>query len=242
MKVTLDDVKVMEEQSLSKETVDFSKRSLLRGARDCNFKDCELVLDPKGMPAAPYSHARFSFLRCTFERCTFVAKGPVRGLDMNREVKLLGCTFKGGPYIETKFGPDYLELRHLTSEEPTVLACDFREADLHDVRFYRTSPSDIALPRWPHISVVARDGDVLYTPPSARRPAYTTLVDQVEDHEWPSDAMRRSVFSVVAFVGVRENEATVQTVHAEDITKNRDFSTEALRAALEEFGHPAIRF
>lgn len=242
MKVTLDDLKSLGGETRSGQTVEFSKRAMARSAKDCRFIDCEIVLDPKGMPAARFSHQRFSFLRCIFDGCTFIAKGPVRGLELGRQSQLLRCVFKGGPYIEARFGVGPLEVKYVPPDLQTVVACDFREADLRDVRFFRTDIGQVQLPKWPHISIVARDGESIYTPASTRRPALTVLVDQVEDYAWDSDSTRRAIKVLVSHVGVREDEATLQVCHIEDIVRPWGLSPDAVRVALERFGHPAIRF
>lgn len=242
MTLNIDDLKSLDGQTLKGHTVEFSKRTLTRSAKDCRFQDCEIVLDPKGMPAARFSNERFSFLRCVFEGCTFVAKGPVRGLEMGRQSQLVRCTFKGGPYIEAQFGVGPLELKYVPSDFVPVISCDFREADLRDVRFFRTVLSDVQLLKWPYIAVVAKEDEQVYTTPSSTRPALTVLVDEVEKFAWESEALGRAMVTLVSFVGVRENEISIQVCHVDDLAKSRGLSPEAIRSALEKFGHPAIRF
>ena len=242
MTLNIDDLKSLDGRTLTGQTVEFSKRTLVRSAKDCRFQDCEIVLDPKGMPAARFSNSRFSFLRCVFEGCTLVAKGPVRGLELGRQSQLLRCTFKGGPYIEAQFGVGPVEVKYVPSDFVPVIACDFREADLRDARFFRTDLSQVQLPKWPHIVVVAKDGDLIYTKSSPHRPALTVLVEQVESYAWESDEACRSVRALVSHVGVRDDEATVQVCHIDDVVKSRGLSSEQVRVALEKFGHPAIRF
>jgi hypothetical protein len=235
------DPTVLRGARLRSESLEFSKRTWMNAADDCSFIDCEVALIPRGLPAFR-GGARFSFWEVSLTGCTVTAAGRVHALDLDGGVHLKHCRFLGGPYTEPKFGPSPIAEFKGDGSDSSVEDCDFTQADLRDARFYRTPIEELRLPGWPYITVVAREGDLIYAPPSKTRPALTELVDLVAAHPWEDRKMAIAVDSLVFGVGVRDNEATVQVCHAEDVVKRGAYTPERLRAALGRFAHPAIRY
>jgi hypothetical protein len=225
------------------EVVEFSKSTVRNGAHGCQFTDCRILLDGKGVPAG-LGAVRFGFSLSSFERCSVEARTVVRRLDFTGRVRFNDCTFVGGPFIEPVFGVDPHSDDPI-DPEPPVLNCDFLQADLRDARFHGTDVRDVKLRGWPYITAVARDGTSEYAPPSRRRPALGLLVDEVEDFDWGDPALARSVRLLVFSVGLRRHQASIQVCHAGDLlayARASEDSEGALKTALERFGHPAIRF
>jgi hypothetical protein len=224
------------------ETVEFSKVTRINAAQDCRFTDCEIVIDQKGMPSGDLLARRFWFRHCDFERCTFIVRGLLRRLELCHYVSLVGCTLKGGPLIEPTIGVATVFADSVPEDVRPVTDCDFTQADLRDALFHRVDASEVRLAGWPWISVLAQEGDVVFAPPSEHRPALTLLLDQVSDFDWGSDDTRISMRSLVIGVGVRFNERQIQVCHAETVAQRARATVEQVRAALDRFGHPAIRY
>lgn len=236
------DFQAIRGQHLAGRRVEFSRRTLLHGAADgSTFTDCEIVLDPKGMPAFR-GGARVWFADVSFSGCAITATSKVHDLNLDGQVRLERCRFVGGPFTEPKFGLGPREKLPDCGPESMVMQCDFSQADLRDARFYQTRIEELRLSGWPYITVLARDGDVIYAPESRTRPALTELVDAVAAFEWGDRAMWRAIDSLVFAVGGRPDEATVQVCHVDDVVKRGAGSAERLRVALDRFAHPAIRY
>jgi hypothetical protein len=225
------------------ERIEFSRRTRYNLARECSFTDCEIVLDPKGMPAARFSHARVHFFRTRFEGCTITAVGGVRGLDLYSGVQVDRCRFVGGPYIEPHFG------RNPYSEQDAsrIVDSDFSQADLRDARFKDTLIEELKLPGWPHITVVARDGAEIYAMPNPAQPARSELHRQVVAFDWQNKEVGMAMWVLVAGVGIALGETgrggfSVQIQHVDDIVGRHRVSPELLKSELDRFSHPAIRY
>jgi hypothetical protein len=226
---------------LRNESVEFSQRTWMNGAHDCSFIDCEIALIPKGLPAFR-GGTRYSLGRLELTGCAVNAIGRVHQLDLDSGVHLKHCRFLGGPYTEPKFGPSPIAEFKGDGSDSSVEDCDFTQADLRDARFYRTPIEELRLPGWPYITVVAREGDVIYAPPSKARPALTELVDLVAAYPWENRKMAIAMDALVFAAGIRDNEASVKVSHAEDVVKRGAGSLERLRSALDRFAHPAVRY
>lgn len=232
------DYAALEGVTLQGQLVEFSKRSLVNRAYGSTFTACQIVLEPKGMP--PFrGGARVLFAQDTMERCTIVAKGRVHDFDVTETTQLKACKFIGGPFTEPKFGSGTLSV---SRDVELLEECDFTECDLRDARFYRTSIEQLALPGWPFITVVAQDGEALYSGPSDIRPAYTLLDDAVSIFQWDDRDMARSMEILVFAVGVGKNCPSVKVCHADDVVRRGAGSLDRLKAALDQFAHPAIRY
>lgn len=224
------------------ETLQLTKQTRINGIARCHFFDCEIILDPKGMPAIGRSGERFWFANCRFEHCVFDAAGKFKSFNLAHQNRMLNCTIRGGPLFEAKFGLSQLFSDTAPADYRPLQDCDFTGADLRDAMFYRTEWEDLRMPGWPHISVLSRDGGGCYSTPSLRMPARTVLDDQVKDFQWQSDAMRRSMTALVFGVGLRPHERQIQVCHAEDVARRGESTIEAVRSALDRFAHPAIRY
>lgn len=236
------DFKAVRGQHLTGQLVEFSKRTLLNGAADgSTFTDCEIVIDPKGMPAFR-GGARVWFADVNFTDCAIKATARVHSLNLDGRVRLTRCQFIGGPFTEPKFGLGERRMRPEDGDNRMVVQCDFTQADLRDARFYQTRIEDLTLPGWPYITVVAREGDVIYASESKTRPALTELVDAVAAFDWGDRSMALAIDSLVFGVGTKNTQAAVQICHVDDVVKRGAGSPERLRAALDRFAHPAIRY
>ena len=234
----LEDFKLIEGKNINGELVELSKKSLANGIYESTLTDCEIVLDPRGVPASRFG-SRFYMQKDVLERCVIRAKGSVNAFNVAESVFLKHCKFVGGPFKEAVFGSGTLS----SSKDVELLeGCDFTECDLRDARFYRTSIQQVMLPRWPHITVVARDGDQFYTPPSEIRPAFSRLHDEVSAFDWADPDMARSLAIMVYAVGERPHTPTIEVCHAEDVIRRGGGTVELLRAELDRFAHPAIRY
>jgi hypothetical protein len=232
---------VLRGEHLRGRSVEFSKRTQLNAAADTSLVECEISLIPKGLPAFR-GGARFWFARVDVNGCAVNAQGRVHQLDLDSGVHLKHCRFLGGPYTEPKFGPSPIAEFKGDGSDSSVEDCDFTQADLRDARFYRTPIEELRLPGWPYITVVAREGDVIYAPPSKARPALTELVDLVAAYPWENRKMAIAMDALVFAAGIRDNEASVKVSHAEDVVKRGAGSLERLRSALDRFSHPAVRY
>lgn len=222
--------------------VEFSKRTGLHGAADGSmFIECDVLIEPKGMPSFR-GGSRVWFAGVQFVACNFVMRGRVHDLKFNNCVHLLHCNWRGGPITEPIFGPGPYGQYRGDGSDSEVRCCDFMRADLRDARFYRTALNEVKLPGWPYLTVVACDGQAVYALPSTRRPALSRLVDEVADFAWEDKEMARAIDSLVFGVGLRDNEASIQVCHVDDVIKRGAASVERLRLALERFAHPAIRY
>lgn len=239
----LEDVmQAFERSSFIGETVGLSKLTQMNGAQDCHFTDCEVILDPKGLPGIGREGARFWFTRCVFERCRVVVKGKVRALRLSNHVRLVGCTLLGGPLIEPVLGVGPMQADSVPESERPITDCDFTGVELRDALFHRVAWNEVRLPGWPHVSVLAQEGSKVFAPASPVMPARTVLVDQVKDYDWGSDDMKIAMTSLVFGVGVRFNERQIQVCHAETLAERARASVDDVRAALDRFAHPAIRY
>ncbi|WP_431256774.1 hypothetical protein ACQ86G_18990 [Roseateles chitinivorans] len=236
------DMQVLGHRQLRGETVSLTKETCINGIEHCHFVDCQIVLDPKGLPAIGRVGARFWFAHCSFEGCTFVVKGKLKGLDLTHHVRMVDCTLSGGPLLEPRFGTAPIFADVVPPQERPLTNCDFTGADLRDAVFFRAAWRELRIPGWPYISVLSQDADSVFTQPSPRLPARTVLADAVKDFEWESDAMERSITALVFGVGLRSNERQIQVCHAETVAQRADATVEQVRAALDRFAHPAIRY
>jgi hypothetical protein len=98
------------------------------------------------------------------------------------------------------------------------------------------------MPGWPFVSVLSQGGDSVFAPASPRLPARSVLVDEVTDHDWGSVDMRISMMSLVFGVGLGPYERQIQVCHAETLAERGRASVDDVRAALDRFAHPAIRY
>jgi hypothetical protein len=235
------DPTVLRGAHLRSESLEFSKRTWRNAAADTSLVDCEISLIPKGLPAFG-GGARFWFARVDMDGCAVNAQGRVHQLDLDSGVHLKHCRFLGGPYTEPKFGPSPIAEFKGDGSDSSVEDCDFTQADLRDARFYRTPIEELRLPGWPYITVVAREGDVIYAPPSKTRPRLTELVDLVAAHPWKDRKMAIAIDGLVFGVGINSNQASVQVCHADDIAKTGACTPDQLRSALDGFSHPAVRY
>lgn len=235
--MTLDDFSFIKDAALNGEPVEFSKRSKLNGAIRSAFTDCKLVLDPQGVPSFR-SGVRFDFAMATMERCTIAGKGKLLKLNLTETVEFNKCKFIGGPFIEPRFGSGVLS----NSRDVELLReCDFTECALHDARFYRVSIDQLKLPGWPFITVVARDGDEFYARPG-KRPARSMIDDAVDAFQWDDDEMASAMQILVFGMGVGSYVTSVTVCHADDVARRGAGTPVRLKAALDRFAHPAIRY
>jgi hypothetical protein len=232
-----EDFITLSDQEFQQIDIEFSKRTSIRVAERTRFTRCNITLNPKGIAQFRFG-GHFSVAHSVIEDSIVVGTGRINALKLTNEVKVYRCRFVGGPFVEAKFGPEDQDRQ----VGPTVVECDFSQADLRDVRFYQTPLDALVLPPWPYITVVAQEGERIFAPPSPRRPALTTLFDEVSDFPWGDLPLQRALESLVFGVGVRSNEASIQVCHAEDVVKLGVGSVERLRAALGQFAHPAIRY
>lgn len=237
-----EEVQVFKDRSFTGLTVELSKKTRMNGAQRCEYVDCELVLDSKGLPAIGREGERFWFARCSFERCTFVVKGKLRRLDLSDEIRMRDCAVSGGPLIEPWFGVRPSNADSVPEQERPITNCNFTKAELRDACFYRTAWGEVQMPGWPFVSVLSQDGDAVFAPASPRLPARSVLVDEVTDHDWGSVDMRISMMSLVFGVGLRPYERQIQVCHAETLAERGRASVDDVRAALDRFAHPAIRY
>jgi hypothetical protein len=232
-----EDFVTLSNQEFEKVDIEFSKRTNIRIAQRTRFTKCTITLNPKGIPQFRF-RGHFYVAHSVIEDSTIVSIGKVKALEFTNEVKVHRCRFVGGPFVEAKFGPENQD----GQVSSMVVECDFSRADLHDARFYQTPLDTLVLPPWPYITVVAQEDERIFAPPSHRRPALTTLFDEVSNFPWEDLPLQRALESLVFGVGVRPNEASIQVCHAEDVVKRGAGSVERLRAALGQFAHPAIRY
>lgn len=174
----------IEGRELVGERIELSRRSGVNGIFRSTFVDCEVVLDPKGLPAFR-GGARFTVARARFVRCSFQAIGRVHSLGFDTGVQLEGCTFTGGPYTSPAFGDDGL----LRPDDPDwrgslIRQCNLGAALLRDARFYDTPLETLVLPGWPHIVVAGSPG------------AGLQLLAAVESADWRDPECRRAVASI----------------------------------------------
>lgn len=232
-----EDFVTLSDQEFQQVDIEFSKRTNIRVAERTSFTKCSITLNPKGIAQFRF-RGHFYIAHSVIQDSTIVGTGKVKALELTNEVKVHRCRFVGGPFVEAKFGPENKD----GQVEPLVVECDFSQADLRDVRFYQTPLDALVLPPWPYITVVAQEGQRIFAPPSPRRPALTTLLDEVSDFPWEDLPLQRALDALVFGVGIRSNEASIQVCHAEDVVKRGAGSVERLHAALEQFAHPAIRY
>lgn len=242
MALSESDMLVLQDEQRAEETVHLSKETRTNGIQRCQFADCQIVLDTKGMPAIGREGARHWFANNSFERCTFVAKGKLKALNLTHGNRLVDCVVEGGPLFEAKFGVSPLVADCTPPEVRAMQDCDFTRADLRDAMFFQTDWHEVRLPRWPYISVLSRDRHAFYSAPSTRLPAHTVIRDQVEDFDWESRSFERSIRAMVFGVGARPHERQIQVCHAEDVARRGETTLERLRAELHRFAHPAIRY
>lgn len=228
--------KFLSDSRFEGEVLDFSKRTQLQGGTRCVFRNCELRLDPRGL-AAFRGGERIVFTDCQFENCRFVALSQVRGLDLSGGQRLVGCSFEGGPFTEAFFGPG--KFGNFGGE---VRQCDFSGALLRDAMFFGTDIEELRLPAWPHVVAVARDANGVYAAPSADMPALSVLVGQVKSWNWPDIPTRIAVQTLVFALGLAPTAASIVVVHADALAKTGECTPDEIRAALDAFACPAIRY
>jgi len=236
------DYSLLQNERIEVPSVEFSKASLKYGAKQTVFVDSRVTLKSRGMPAL-MGGARFSFRDCLFENCAISGDGVVADLELRSRVTFRGCCVSGGPFKNVAFGPDWDEVAASNGPGPgRVVGCDFREADLRGVRFFETPESELQLPAWPYITVLARSGDQILIPPSPTNRGGSRIREEVQGADWDDDDMRLAVKVLVFGVCAVKPYASIQVCHAEDIVRYGAGSMERLRTALDRFAHPAIRY
>lgn len=234
----VEDLSLIEGATIAGELIELSKQTLLNRIYDSELTDCEIVLDPRGLPSSRFG-ARFLIKRNVLEQCLIRAKGRVHAFNIAESVRLKNCKFVGGPFTEPVFGSGTLADSKCVE---LIENCDFSECDLRDARFHTTAIEQLILPAWPHIVVVARDGDEFYAEPSKQRPSFTRLHDEVRAFEWIHSGLAKILEFMVVPVGEGTAGATVAVYHAEDIVRLGGGDMDVLRSELDRFGHPAIRY
>jgi len=234
----LEDFGLIENATMNAESVELSKQTKLNGIYNSTLIDCDIVLDPKGMPSSRLG-SRFNIARNVLERCTIHAKGRVHKFNVAESVVFRHCKFVGGPFTEPVFGSGILSDSNYAE---IIEMCDFTECDLRDARFYTTNIQQLKLPDWPHIAIVARDGDQVYATPSEINPAFSRLRDEVRAFGWSDSKLAKIIEFAVYAVGDGRDSPNIVVQHAEDIVRLGGGTLQLLKAELDRFAHPALRY
>ncbi len=121
------------------------------------FVDCEVVIRKRSANALRFDRARF-------ERCAMKAKRPLYQCTWN-SVVLTDCVFTGS-FVGNQFGQ-----MDAWAGVGRIESCDFRGADVHNVRIFRSPVDTLRFPSWPFF--------VVRTP--------TLFRERLQEVGWPPD-------------------------------------------------------